>query len=137
MNDFELGQALIGHMLSLLCTSIPKYKPLDTFSLIIVHHNPTKQILKCFVALGSFLHFDTLYALGSLILLPPYLFSPSNAEATFVQSTIMMQRFLKTIETLSCCYSLESSRSVLSDKYPCATVSVIFQVFCIIFYWPK
>ena len=35
--------------------------------------------------------------------------NPSNAKATFVQST-PMQRFLKTIQTLSCWYSLESSR---------------------------
>ena len=34
---------------------------------------------------------------------------PSNAEATYVQS-IRMQRFLKNIQTMSCWYSLESSR---------------------------
>ena len=36
-------------------------------------------------------------------------FNPFNAEATFYQSTAM-QRFLKTIETLSCWYTLDSSR---------------------------
>ena len=36
-------------------------------------------------------------------------FNPSDAEATFIQS-MKMQSFLKTIETLSCWYSLESSR---------------------------
>ena len=35
--------------------------------------------------------------------------SPSNAEATFVSST-RMQRFLNTIQTLSCWYSLDSSQ---------------------------
>ena len=39
-----------------------------------------------------------------------------------------MQRFLKNIWTLSCWYSLESSCWVLSDEYPFARVSVIFQV---------
>ena len=42
------------------------------------------------------------------------LVNPSNAEATFVQST-RTQRFLKTIQTLSCWYSLDSSRWVLSQ----------------------
>ena len=35
--------------------------------------------------------------------------NPFNAETTFVQST-RTQRFLKSIQTLSCWYSLESSR---------------------------
>ena len=61
--------------------------------------------------------------------------NPSSAEATFVLST-RMQRFLKTILTLSCWYSLESSHWVLSDEYPYARVSVIFQPLCIILYWP-
>ena len=47
------------------------------------------------------------------------------AEATFVQST-RIQRFLIT---LSCWYLLESSHLVLSDEYPYARVSVIFQFF--------
>ena len=51
--------------------------------------------------------------------------NPSNAEATFVQST-RKQTFLWNIETLSCWYSLESSYWVLSDEYPCASDSVIF-----------
>ena len=38
-----------------------------------------------------------------------HLINPSNAEATFVQSR-MMQRFFKTTLTLSCWYSLDSSR---------------------------
>ena len=62
--------------------------------------------------------------------------NPSNAEATFVQST-KTQIFLKTIETLSCLYSFNSSRRVLSDEYPFGRVSVIFQGFCIILYWPN
>ena len=49
----------------------------------------------------------------------------SNAKATFIQST-RMQRFLKTIKTLSCWYSLDSSRGVLSDEYPCVRVLVTF-----------
>ena len=65
-----------------------------------------------------------------------FFFNPSNAEATFVQST-RTQIFLKTIQTLSCWYSLDSSRGVLSDEYPFARVSVIFQDFCINLYWPK
>ena len=48
--------------------------------------------------------------------------NPFNAEATFVQRT-MTQRFLITIQTLSCWYSLESSCRVLSDEYPFARVS--------------
>ena len=40
-----------------------------------------------------------------------------------------MQMFMKTILTLSCWYSLDSSRCVLSDEYPYARVSVIFQGF--------
>ena len=39
--------------------------------------------------------------------------NPFNAEATFVQST-RTQRILKTSLTLSCWYSLHSSRRVLS-----------------------
>ena len=39
------------------------------------------------------------------------------------------------VVTLSCWYSLDSSRWVLSDKYPYARVSVIFQVFCLISNW--
>ena len=54
--------------------------------------------------------------------------NPPNVKGTFVQST-KMQRFLKTIQTLSCWYSLESSRWVLSDEYPFARVSIIFQDF--------
>ena len=49
----------------------------------------------------------------------------SNAEATFIQRT-KMQRFLKTILTLSSWYSLDSSHGVLSDEYP---FSVILQLF--------
>ena len=52
----------------------------------------------------------------------------SYAEATFVQNT-RPQRFLKTIETLSCWYSLDSSRQVLSDEYPFTRVSIIFFMF--------
>ena len=51
--------------------------------------------------------------------------NPSNAEATYVQST-RMQCFLNTILTLSCWYSLDSSRWVLSDEYPFARFFVLF-----------
>ena len=54
--------------------------------------------------------------------------SPSNDEDTFTKST-RTQSFSKIIQTLSCWYSLDSSRWVLSDEYPYARVSVIFQVF--------
>ena len=37
-------------------------------------------------------------------------------------------KFLRTIQTLSCWYPLESSRQVLSDEYPFARFSVIFQL---------
>ena len=47
------------------------------------------------------------------------------------------EKLLKTIQTLLCWYSLESSRRELSDEYPFARVSVIFQVFCIISYLAK
>ena len=43
--------------------------------------------------------------------------NPSNAEATFVQST-MTPIFLQTNQTLSCWYSFESSHWVLSHEYP-------------------
>ena len=46
-------------------------------------------------------------------------FNPSNAVATFAQSTRML-RFFKTIKTLSYWYSLESSCWALSDEYPFA-----------------
>ena len=49
-----------------------------------------------------------------------------NAEATIIQST-RTQRFLKIIETLSCWYTSESPRRVLSYEYPYAKVSEIFQ----------
>ena len=65
---------------------------------------------------------------------PNSTFNPFNATATFVQST-RIQRFLKTIQTLSCWYSLENSCRALSDEYPFARVSVILEDFCIILYW--
>ena len=60
--------------------------------------------------------------------------NPSNAEATFISST-KTQRSLKTILTLSCRYSLDSSHWVLSDEYPWFWVSVIIIFFFIILYW--
>ena len=51
--------------------------------------------------------------------------NPSNAKTTTIQST-RMQRFLKNIETLSWWYSLDGSRLVLSDEYPCARFLVIY-----------
>ena len=59
--------------------------------------------------------------------------TPTDAEATFIQTT-RMQIYLKTILTLSCWYSLDSSSWELTDEYPYVRVSVIFQVFCIILY---
>ena len=55
-------------------------------------------------------------------------FNPSNAKATFIQST-RAQQFLTNIKTLSCRYSLDSSRRELSDEYPFPRGSVIFRVF--------
>ena len=57
-----------------------------------------------------------------------FMFNPFNAETTIIEST-KMQRFLKTTKTLSCWYSLESFRRVLSDEYPFARVSVTFYDF--------
>ena len=78
------------------------------------------------------------YSAAQLCLRNPHFLAlnPFNAEATFIQCK-RTQRFLKTIQTLSCWYSLEISRRVLSDEYPFARVSVIFQDFRIILYWPK
>ena len=45
------------------------------------------------------------------------LIHPSNAEAIIIQST-RIQRFLKIILTMSCCYSLECSHWLLSYEYP-------------------
>ena len=58
----------------------------------------------------------------------PVFINPSNADAIFVQS-MRTQIFPKTIEILSCWYSLESSRRVLSNEYPFAWVPVIFRMF--------
>ena len=66
---------------------------------------------------------------------PKTTINPFTAKAAFVQRARM--QWLKTIETLSCWYSLESSQWVLSDEYPFAMVSVIFQLFCIILYLPN
>ena len=63
-------------------------------------------------------------------------FNHYNAEVTFIQGT-RIQRSLKTIWTLSCWHSLDSSRWVLSNEDPCTRVTVTFQVFCIISYWPN
>ena len=51
--------------------------------------------------------------------------NPPNAEAAFVQST-MIQIFLKPMWTLSFWYSLDSSHWGLSDAYPYARGSVTF-----------
>ena len=79
--------------------------------------------------------FCIMLADGCSLSLTP-LINPSNAEATYAQSS-MTQKSLKTILTLSCWYSLNSSRWVLSDEYPFARVSIIFQNFCIILYGPN
>ena len=58
-------------------------------------------------------------------------FNPSNAEATFIQSTVK-QRFLKktTTSSKSCNVGIHwIDLADHSDEYPCARVSVIFQVF--------
>ena len=57
--------------------------------------------------------------------------NPSNAKATFVQST-RTQIFEKPLNPVMLVFS-----GVLSDEYPCDRVSVIFQVICIILYWPN
>ena len=61
---------------------------------------------------------------------------PSNAGATFVQGT-RTQKSLKTIWIPSCWYSLDSSRRVLSDEYQPVRVSVILQIWCMIFWLAK
>ena len=55
-------------------------------------------------------------------------FNPCNSEVTFIQIT-RTQRSLETLQTLSWWYSSKSSCSVLSDEYPFARVSIIFQDF--------
>ena len=65
-----------------------------------------------------------------------YSLNPSNAEATFFQST-KTQLFLKTIETLSCWYTFESSCWVLSDEYPFARVLVILRGYLHLFVLAK
>ena len=54
--------------------------------------------------------------------------NPFAAEVIFIQCT-KKQIIMKIIGTRSHGYSYESSRWVLSDEYPFARVSVIFQVF--------
>ena len=44
-----------------------------------------------------------------------------------------MQIFLKNIQTLSCWYSLDSSRWVLSNEYPFVRVSIIIRFFASFF----
>ena len=66
-----------------------------------------------------------------------YFLNPFNAEATFIKGTITQILFLKTFEILSCWNSLESSCWILSDEYPFARASVIFQLFRILFYQPN
>ena len=51
--------------------------------------------------------------------------NPCNAEVQITR----MKRFLKTMYTLSCWYSLDISHRVLSDEYPCARVLVISSFF--------
>ena len=63
--------------------------------------------------------------------LSPCTINPLNAKATLIHST-RAQRFLKTIQTLSSWYSLDSSSWALSDEYPCARFSDTLQLFCII-----
>ena len=63
------------------------------------------------------------------------LFNSSNAEATFTQSTTM--QFLKIILTLSCWYSLDGSRWVLSYEYHMPSFQSFFQIVWINLYWPN
>ena len=58
--------------------------------------------------------------------------NPSNAKATFVQST-RMQRFLNHLNPVMLVFIGLLLLSI-SDEYPYARVSIIFQLFCIIFY---
>ena len=60
----------------------------------------------------------------------------SMSKTTFVQWA-RMQRYLKTILTVSCRYSLDNSHCVLSNEYPHARVSGIFELFCIILHRPN
>ena len=76
------------------------------------------------------------YSLSLTFVFSSNIFNPSDAELNFIQCT-KKQKIMKIILTLSCWYSLERSRWVLSDEYPFARVSVIFQVFCLILYWPN
>ena len=57
-----------------------------------------------------------------------YLTLPMPIKATFFQSP-WTQRFLRTLKTRSCWYSLDSSRSVLSDEYHLRWFRSIFRVF--------
>ena len=63
-------------------------------------------------------------------------FNPFAAEVIFVQCS-KKQIIMKIIRTKSCGYSYESSRWVLSDEYPFARVSVIFQLFLYYFILTK
>ena len=59
--------------------------------------------------------------------------SPSSLTLPMLRllssKSIRMKRFLKTIQTLSCWYSLESSPWAFSDECPCARVPLIFRFF--------
>ena len=54
-----------------------------------------------------------------------------------LSSMAQKQKLMKIIWILSCWYSLESSRWVLTYEYPCARVSVTLQYFHIIFLLTK
>ena len=54
--------------------------------------------------------------------------NPSNTKATFVQSTGYKYSY-KPSKPCHVWHSLDSSRRALSDEYPCARVSVIFNFF--------
>ena len=109
--------------------ALTKYSPMS-------NHMPGFQwFLRIFAAfcIGQF-------STSSIRVTPLFILStwpdPFYAEATFLQST-KTQIFLKTLKTMSCWYSLDSIHWVLSDEYPLARVSVIFQGFCIILHWPN
>ena len=62
-------------------------------------------------------------------------FSNIFASLCFGQSSLSIGKAeAKAIFTLSCGYSFESNRCVLSDEYSCFRISVIFQFFCTILY---
>ena len=61
--------------------------------------------------------------------------NPSDAEVTFIRCA-RMQNIMKIILNKSCWYSLEALAEFFQMSTHVPGFLVIFQVFCIIFYWP-